>query len=350
MKNFNHKKGTHFSKKSKVIFFVFGLLIFSLVASAIIIRSTYQNNLQPYSNENKGVVVTIAPGSVPSEIAQQLKSKNVIKSDWAFEWYVRNHNLRSEIKAGTYVLKPSQSIPEIADQITSGKVATDLVTILPGKRLDQIEDGLVEAGFSRSEVKDALKPENYQGHPALTDKPAKSNLEGYLYPESFQKTANTTAKQIIKLSLDEMADHLTPSFRQSVSEKGLSVHQAVILASIVEQEENKNSDKPTVAQVFLKRYEIGMSLGSDVTAFYGATIAGKPKSVAYDSPFNTRIYEGLPPGPISNVSESSLMAIANPSQTDYLYFVAGDDGVTYFSKTLAEHEALTKKHCIELCK
>lgn len=338
------------SKRSKIVFSVFGILFIAIISSAIVIRQTYQENLKPLSDDNKGIVVTIEPGAITSEISEQLKSKAVIKSDWAFEWYIRNHNLYSDIKAGRYVLSASQSIPEIVDKITSGEVATDLVTILPGKRLDKVEDGLVSSGFSRSEVKDALDPKNYVGHPALTDKPPKASLEGYLYPESFQKTGNTTAKEIIKLSLDEMADKLSPSFRRAVSEQGLSLHEAVILASIVEQEENKKADKPTVAQVFLKRYKIGMRLGSDVTAFYGAEIAGKPKSVAYDSPYNTRIYEGLPPGPISNVSEDSLMAIANPSQTDWLYFVAGDNGITYFSKTLEEHEALTKKYCIELCK
>ena len=92
-----------------------------------------------------------------------------------------------------------------------------------------------------------------------------------------------------------------------------------------------------------------MLLGSDVTAYYGATISGLPRAVSTDTPYNTRLYAGLPPGPISNFSASSLDAIANPSNTDYLYFVAGDDGVTYFSHTLEEHEALTQAHCKVLC-
>jgi len=90
-------------------------------------------------------------------------------------------------------------------------------------------------------------------------------------------------------------------------------------------------------------------LGSDVTAFYGAFIDGEEPSVFHDSPYNTRLYEGFPPGPISNVSEVSLQAVANPSKTDYLYFVAGDDGKTYFSRTNEEHEALTEQHCKTLC-
>ena len=111
----------------------------------------------------------------------------------------------------------------------------------------------------------------------------------------------------------------------------------------------KSADRPVVAQVFLKRYKEDMRLGSDVTAYYGARLAGKEPSLGYDSPYNTRLHSGLPPGPISNVSAGSLEAVAFPAQTDWLYFVAGDDGITHFSKTLQEHEALTAKYCKKLC-
>lgn len=108
-------------------------------------------------------------------------------------------------------------------------------------------------------------------------------------------------------------------------------------------------DDTQAAQVFLKRLKIGMVLGSDVTAFYGAIKDGVPPSVTYDSPYNTRIHKGLPPGPISNVTDSSLYAVAHPANTDWLYFVAGDDGKTYFAKTEAEHEANVSKYCHKLC-
>ena len=93
-----------------------------------------------------------------------------------------------------------------------------------------------------------------------------------------------------------------------------------------------------------------MRLGSDSTAIYGAAVNGLELAIFADTPYNTRIYSGLPPGPISNISQQSLDAVANPSDTQYLYFVSGDDGKTYFAETLAEHEANTAKYCIELCK
>jgi UPF0755 protein len=142
---------------------------------------------------------------------------------------------------------------------------------------------------------------------------------------------------------------LTPEIRQAFSSQGLTVHQGVILASIVELEVSAAPDRAQAAQVFMKRYKSNMPLGSDVTAFHGAIIAGKEPSIGYDSPYNTRLRTGLPAGPVSNVTESSLQAVANPAQTDWLYFVSGDDGKNYFSKTLQEHEELTKKHCTKLC-
>lgn len=113
---------------------------------------------------------------------------------------------------------------------------------------------------------------------------------------------------------------------------------------------SKEDDRPLVAQVFLRRLQVGMPLGSDPTAFYGAIIAGQEPSLPYDSPYNTRMHGGIPPGPISNVAEGSLRAVAFPADTDYLYFVAGDDGTTHFSRTLKEHEELTRKFCTELCR
>ncbi len=324
-----------------------GLLVLGI--GGFLVHRSYQDNLSPLNNSERTHVVTVKPGSTTAEIADSLKAKGIIKSDWAFEWYVRNHQLRDQLKAGTYVLGEAQSVPEIIQVLVEGRVATDLVTILPGQRLDQIRKTLIDNGFTAEDVDAALDPAQYAGHPALTDKPEKASLEGYLYPESFQKTSETKVGDIIKLALDEMQIRLTAEVRQGFSQKGLTVHQGIIIASIVEQEVSKAQDRPQVAQVFLKRYREGMQLGSDVTAFYGAIINGREPTVFDDSQYNTRKYDGLPAGAISNVSESSLQAVAFPAQTDWVYFVAGDDGTTHFSKTLAEHEALTRQYCIKLC-
>jgi UPF0755 protein len=328
----------------------FAVVLLALVVTAYLVRHNYDQHLQPVSASQRSVLVTIPSGATVQQIGNKLESQGVIRASWAFEWYVRTQDVRNSLQAGTYYLRPNQSVQDIVNVLTHGKVATDLVTILPGQRLDQVKEALVNnASFSAADVDKALDPTLYANEPALADKPSTDNLEGYLYPDSYQKTADTKPETIIRSSLQSMQKHLTPEIRAAFTKQGLTVHEGIILASIVEQEVSNPKDKPTVAQVFLLRLRQGMPLGSDVTAFYGALKAGADPSVAFDSAYNTRLHPGLPPGPISNVSDASLQAVAHPASTDYLYFVAGDDGVTYFSHTNAEHEALTAEHCKKLC-
>lgn len=350
MKQFANNKPSR-SRNWKRIWQLCAVVLIALgLAGAFGVQYYYKQNLKPVSASQRQVQVTIPSGATVSEIASSLHDKGVIKAAWAFEWYVRTNSLRERLQAGTYSLRPSQSVSEIANTLTNGKVDTALVTILPGQRLDQIRMSLINnAGFTQEDVDKALDPSLYLDHPALADKPVEASLEGYLYPDSYQKIATTTPQTIIRASLDEMQKHLTPDIRNAMVKQGLTVHEGVVVASIIEQEAGNPADKPTIAQVFLSRYRQGMMLGSDVTAFYGAVVAGQEPSVFYDSPYNTRLHTGLPPGPISNVTDSSLQAVAAPANTDYLYFVAGDDGVTYFSRTNEEHEALTKLHCKTLC-
>jgi UPF0755 protein len=336
----------------KVVLIVALCLFFLVLASIFAVRRTYLENLKPVGSDETIQLVTVESGSSVGQIADLLKSKSLVKSDWAFEWYVRSKELVDGLQAGTYALRQSQGIPEIVDILKGGKIDMDLVTIYPGRRLDQIKADLInEGGFNSEQVEDALKAKNYTEHPALVDKPVSASLEGYLYPESFQKTADTTPDVIIRQSLDQMATRLTPARRTAFAAKGLSTHQAVILASIIEQEVDNDdpADRPQVAQVFLSRLKEDIRLESDPTAKYGAVTAGQPATLAYDSPYNTYLHGGLPPGPISNVSESSLEAVAEPSATDWFYFVSGDDGTTYFSRTLEEHQILTRKYCTKLC-
>src|SRR6185437_15214148 len=130
----------------------------------------------------------------------------------------------------------------------------------------------------------------YAGNPALVDKPAGASLEGYLYPDSFQKSSSTDVQSIIKESLNEMSQQLTPNLRAAFAAEGLSTYQGIILASIIGQEVSNPSDQTQAAQVFLSRLHQNADLGSDVTAFYGAILAGQSPSVSYDSPYNTRLH------------------------------------------------------------
>ena len=321
--------------------------VFGVIAGYI----WYDVNTDPVaSSDNQTQQIIVEVGETEQTVANELESKGLIKSTLAYRISARINGLQGDMVAGEYEISASMSTLMIQRLFTDGETLTEPVTILPGQRLDQIADAFITAGYSQAEVDQALDPVNFAGHPALAYKPPSASLEGYLYPETFLKTTSTPLTDIIELSLDETAAILTDERLAALSQQGLSVHDAIIISSIIEEEVSNDADKALVAQVFLKRLAEGISLGSDPTAFYATALAGVPDSVFYDSPYNTRIYAGLPPGPISNITVSSLDALIDPADTDYLYFVAGDDGTTYFSDTLAEHERKTQLYCTILCR
>lgn len=320
-----------------------------IVGGAIAIRVWYDARLKPVSSSTTPVDFTVKSGESVKEIAADLQTAHLIRSAKAFETYVRANPFNHDLQAGTYVLTPSMNVRTIAHKMNVGDVAKNYLTILPGKRLDQIKQAFAKAGYSQAEIDAAFNAAGYANKPALASLPKGDSLEGYLYPESFEKQSDTPAGVIIGESLDQMDKHLTPQLEQAYAAEGLSTYQAVTLASIVYQETDDPTFEPTVAQVFLSRLKQNMPLGSDVTAFYASAVAGQPKNLNIDSPYNTRLHTGLPPGPIGNVTVSALDAVAHPTATDYLYFVAGDDKKIYFAHTEAEHEQNIAKYCQLSC-
>ncbi|MGH7241692.1 MAG: endolytic transglycosylase MltG [Candidatus Saccharimonadales bacterium] len=336
------------------IFTLVAVLIVLVAAGLVAVRHAYNSGLGAVSNDQTTQVVTIETGSSSKQIGDLLAAKHLIRSSWAFELYIHSKNLGDKLQAGTYALSPSQSTPDIIATIKKGAVTTKLVTILPGKRIDQVRASLINAGFTPDAVDKALDPAQYADISTLAYKPAGASLEGLLYPDSFQRTTDTDPSVIIRESLQEMSSHLTPDVQAAFASQGMSVYQGLVLASMLEKEVSKPADRAQAAQVFLKRLKTGMSLGSDVTAIYGAINAGKTglsqaAMLAYDSPYNTLLHTGLPPAPISTVSDSSLQAAGHPAATDWLYFVSGDDGNTYFASNLQDHQANTAKYCHKLC-
>lgn len=336
-------------QRLRVFFMVIALIILLLIGATIVVRHIYDKNIKPLSGSQQAKIVSVSSGLSSEQIADLLKNDHIVRSSWAFEWYLDSQNLRGDLQAGTYSLSPSQSVAQIVNVLTEGKIATRLITILPDRRLDQISSDLINDGFSPASVNQALQPAQYSFLPVLAFKPSSASLEGLLYPDSFQKDSDTTPEQIIQESLTEMGQQLTPSLQAAFAKEGLSTYQGIILASIVQQEVTGSSDQAQAAQVFMTRLDSGMPLGSDQTAFYGAILAGQTPNVNYDSPYNTLLHTGLPPTPISNVNAQSLNAAAHPADTDWLYFVTGDNGTTYFEQTAAQHQADITAYCHVKC-
>lgn len=317
--------------------------------AVLILRSWYSYNLRPLSSSAQIKYFSVETGSGVQEIGANLERSGLIRSSRAFETYVRGKVLHDDLQAGTYALSPSMSIETIVSKMVEGDVAKNLLTILPAKRLDLIKETFKKAGYSQAEIDSAFNPATYRGHPALASLPAGSSLEGYLYPESFQKESDTPAEMIIKNSLDEMQKNLTPNIQSGLNAQGLSLFQGITLASLILQETDDPAIQPIVSQVFYSRLKKDMLLQTDPTYIYASAIAGVPKNSGIDSPYNTYKYKGLPPGPIGNVTAAALKAAAYPEKTDYLYFVTGDDGKFRFTKTQKDHEEAVRQYCKKKC-
>lgn len=326
-----------------------GVIVIALVAAFIAAFAWYQSQLAPVTDDTaKRVKVTIVSGTTPGMIAEQLETAGVIRSKVAFGIYTKLTGTENKLKAGAYSLQPSLPTPTIVSHLVDGKEDTFTVTFLPGDTLANNRKALIKAGFSEAEV-DAALNKKYD-RPLFATKPASADLEGYLYGE--------TIEFALDASVDDVLDAFFGLFEKVITEnnliagfraQGLSLYEGITLASIVQREIPDAEDQKQVARVFFNRMEQGMNLGSDVTYQYAADKAGVARTPSLKSPYNTRIHAGLPPGPIAAPGKSALLAVANPAQNDYLFFLSGDDHKTYYGKTDADHQKNIVQHCQKKC-
>lgn len=309
----------------------------------------YQYSLQPVNSaETSHKRVTIAEGTSPSDIGALLERSGLIRSKYAFDIYTKLSDTRSKLQAGAYSLSPSQTLAAIVKDIVEGKVDMFTVTFLPGATVAENKDVLKKAGYSQQDI-DAAFAKQYD-HPLFADKPQAADLEGYIYGETYSFGSDVAVEEILETTFDEYFEAITQDGMIAKFEKhGLNLFQAITLASIVQREVSGEDDERQVAQVFYSRLAIDMPLGSDVTYHYAAKKMGVEPSTTLDSPYNTRIHKGLPPGPIAAPGLSALKAVANPAAGDYLYFLSGDDDKTYFAKTDEQHQANIEQHCKIKC-
>jgi UPF0755 protein len=315
------------------------------VAAAVIIAFayiSYRIGLLPAAKSGAAQEFRVSAGENAPDIATRLKAAGLIRSRNAWVTYVNFHGLRSRLKTGLFLLHPTDSGTTIAGELASGKVLTRHLVVPEGYRLSQIESAAAAVGISKAAFEAALGASHSQSF--LAGKPANVDLEGYLFPDSYDISADTTAATLVNAMLDNFGTRVGPEYVQAFAAEGLTLHQGLTIASIVEREVNSSVDKPIVAQIFLKRLKTGMDLGSEVTARYAADLLGVPFSTTVNSPYNTLDHPGLPPGPICSPGLTSLDAAAHPAGTDYLYFITGADHKDHFAHTFAEHEQNIAKY------
>jgi UPF0755 protein len=345
MRRRGFRRLVHYPKFWIIAFAILFVVLVGVVGS---LRIWYTNNLKPVSSSQKITYFTVENGDTKHQIAVKLQRDKLIKSSKAFETYLRGNEVQI-LQAGTYGLSPSMSVQKIVEKMVEGQVTRNLLTILPGKRVDEIRKTFSKAGYSEDVINNAFDPDTYADLPLMSYIPNGQSLEGFLYPDSFAQQANTPATDIVRESLNEMQSKLTTDVINGFVAQGLNPYQGVTLASIVYQESDDPEAQSTIAQVFLSRIKQDMALQSNVTANYAADLAGVARNVNIDSPYNTYFHKGLTPGPIGNVTQAALSAVAHPANTNYLYFVAGDDGKIHFSSTAEEHRSLIKQYCTKLC-
>lgn len=304
----------------------------------------YQWSLGPRdAGSTTKVRLVVESGETVEDIARKLKGYDLINSELSFRIYSILTNTKGKLQAGGYALSKDLSVADIIDHMSSGQTDQFSVFVAPGLTLKQQYDkdvigSFAAQGFSENEISDAFSAA-YTGY-VLDKRPGDASLEGYLYPETFQVTATTPLSTVIQMSIDEFTKVVRENqIEEKAASRGLTLHQAITLASIVQKEVSNTEDQRQVARVFYNRLSADMALGSDVTFLYAAALQGVDPTINIDSPYNTRKYKGLPPGPIANFNLSALMAVAEPADNSYLYFVADPEGVTHYAETLEQHEA-----------
>lgn len=348
----HHKK----TSTKKIIFRIFAVLTAIGVGITAGFFTWLVVQLSPLDkNSDQLVVIEITAGTSPVQIANELKDSSVIKSSSAFNIYARFTGKNSQLQAGTYRLSPAESTQQIVEHLIKGNVDQFSITFYPGatlvdnytkdesKKYD-VTTVLNRAGYSDEEIASALS-KTYDS-PLFKDKPTGTDLEGYIYGETYKFNVGASVEDILQATFDEFyKDIEANNLIEIFANRGLDLYQGITLASIVQREANSADSQKKVAQVFYSRIASGMALGSDVTYQYICDKMGVERNVSYDSPYNTRRYMGLTPGPIAVPGLSALLAVAEPAEGDYLYFLAGDDKVIYFAHTEAEHEQNIVDHC-----
>ena len=315
-----------------------GVFFFLLILAGLAVAAFWY--LGPFRAPQEETFVQIEHGTSTRTIANLLAQDGLVRSNWAFLAACALQP-RARLQAGEYRFGAEQTPFEIFDKIRRGQVYFVVVTIPEGSNMFDIAAILEDSTSIKAAdfLKAASDPETVRDLD-----PSAPNLEGYLFPSSYQVTHSTSAQQLCHMMVSEFRKQWRTLDPEPLSPGEL--HNLVTLASLVEKETGLKAERPIVASVFTNRLRLNMPLQCDPTTVYAALLENRYKGVIHRSdlassnPYNTYAHSGLPPGPIANPGAPSLKAALRPAATDYLYFVARADGSGghHFTSTLADHE------------
>jgi UPF0755 protein len=332
-------------------FFRLGVALFCLLIAAGGAAFYVYQGLQPPNGEHTVKKVSIPSGSSVREIGRLLEEQGLIRSADLFAYYAMYQGIGSRLQAGTYQFQTGATVDEILQTMAEGKTVVDTVrfTVPEGWNVEQIADHLAQKGLADKaaflrEVNQGSFPEFPFVAAIPKTEGRKYRLEGYLFPETYEVKKGASAHEIIAKMLAQFQKEWQPEWTETLKQRGMTMDEAVRLASIVEREVVVDKERPIVAGVYYNRLREGWLLQADATVQF---VLGKQRDrltyndLKVNSPYNTYMHPGLPPGPIANPGRASLAAAVHPAQHDYFFYVTKKDGSSehYFSRTLAEHEA-----------
>ncbi|MFN8556213.1 MAG: endolytic transglycosylase MltG [Dehalococcoidia bacterium] len=304
----------------------------------------------PSATSEESVVIRVPSGADGSAIARQMRQAGVISDAGLFRTLAALRGVQNQLAAGEYEFTRGTPVSEAIERVRIGVTDPAVVLTLPeGWRLEQMARLVEQRGLGSAEAfREAVAAERSESF--LQSRPAGASLEGYLFPDTYFFSKKATARDVVARMLKTFDERYNADLRAAAAAHGLSVHEAVTLASIVEREAQVADERPVIAAVFINRLKAGMPLQADPTVQYA--VAADPASVAQhgwwkrdltvddlkiQSPYSTYAQRGLPPGPIASPGLAALRAVSYPAPVKYLFFVARGDGSHAFAETLDEH-------------
>jgi UPF0755 protein len=295
--------------------------------------------------------VDIQPGDGTPAMTRKLVEAGVVPSRWAFRLALWRSGAARRLKAGEYRFDVPMTPLQVVSKLARGDVYLRTVTFPEGLTMREMSRIFEARGLGSSDA--FVAAARAQAGLVQDIDPAARDLEGYLFPETYSLSRHAGAPELVKTMVTRFRQVFTPALGEAARAHGLSVREAVTLASLVEKETAKPDERPLVAGVYLHRLRIGMALQCDPTVIYALELRNEyggnltHQNLLVDSPYNTYRFPGLPPGPIASPSRSSLEAAANVQAGDYLYFVSRNDGSHVFARTLDEHNRNVQKFQVD---
>jgi UPF0755 protein len=320
------------------------VIILSIGAFGVFIWDIYRYGETTPAGPHNDTSITIAAGQGLTAIAFALYQKGIIAHPQKMVWLARLKGLDKQIQAGEYRLSSAMAPDRILALLVSGKVTLYRLTIPEGTALKRIATLFDQNGFGSQEAFLAIANEPQTAR--HLDIPA-DNLEGYLFPDTYLFTKPVDPRQAIVTMVKRFKSVFKPAWQTRAAEIGLSVHEVVTLASIIEKETGTANERPLISSVFHNRLQKGMRLETDPTVIYGIeNFDGNltRKHLEHKTPYNTYRIEGLPPGPIASPGASALEAALYPADSPYLFFVSKKDATHHFSSNLEEHNRAVRKY------